>query len=160
MQKKLATITLSLTCALIGLGTNFALAIPTTNQQGDYPAPPPGQRGGRQVNWQVVDSDPKGLNCRMARQFQGISVDSIDAPPDLSARNKHNISQWPVVFAFKRGQRLRAETGNWDNQIMLTDRQGKPWLPVSTSKGNCFVRANSNFIRPVREDAVTLKPLE
>ena len=160
MQKKLATITLSLTCTLLGLGANLALAIPTPNQQGDYPAPPPRQRGSRQVNWQVVDSDPKGLNCRMARQFQGISVDGTDAPADLSARNKHNIAQWPVIFAFKRGQRLQAVTGNLANQIMLTDQQGKPWLPVYTSKGNCFVRANSNFIRPIREDAVTLKPLE
>lgn len=160
MQKKLAAITLSLTCALLGLDATLALAIPTPNQQGDYPIPSLRQRGGRHVNWQIVDSDPRGLNCRMARQFQGISVDGSDAPADLSARNKHNISQWPVVFAFKRGQRVQAVTGNWANQIMLTDQQGKPWLPVYTSKGNCFVRANSNFIKPIREDSVTLKPLE
>jgi hypothetical protein len=160
MPKQLATITLAMTCAFLSLGANLALAIPTPDQQGDYPAPPQRQRGGRQVNWQVVDSDPKGLNCRMAKQFQGTTVDSIDAPADLSVRNKHNISQWPVVFAFKRGQRIQAVTGNLANQIMLTDQQGKPWLPVSTSKGNCFVRANSNFIKPIREDSVTLKPLE
>ena len=159
-MKKLATITLSLTCALLGLGADLALAIPTPNRQGDYPAPPPKQAQGLHVNWQVVDSDPKGLNCRMARQFQGFAVDGSDAPRDLSARNKHNISQWPVVFAFKQGQRLQAVTGNWGNHIMLTDQQGKPWLAVNTSKGHCFVRANSNFVKPLREDPVTLKPLE
>ncbi|MBW4486509.1 MAG: hypothetical protein KME12_01835 [Trichocoleus desertorum ATA4-8-CV12] len=160
MQKKLATITLSLTCALLGLGANLALAIPAPNQQGDYPAPVQRQRGARHVNWQVVDSDPRGLNCRMARQFQGISVDGSDAPPELYTRNKYNISQWSVVFAFKRGQRLQAVTGNMDNHITLTDQQGKPWMAVYTSKGHCFVRANSNFVKPLREDPVTLKPLE
>jgi len=96
----------------------------------------------------------------MAERFRSISVDGVDAPAELFERNKHNVSQWPVVTAFRRGQRLQAVTGNNGNQIMIADSQGKPWLPVSTDKGNCFVRANSRFIKPIRENPTTLKPLE
>jgi hypothetical protein len=84
----------------------------------------------------------------------------MDAPAELFERNKHNVSQWLVVTAFRRGQRLQAVTGNNANQIMIADSQGKPWLPISTDKGNCFVRANSRFIKPIRENPTTLKPLE
>ncbi|MEG3957151.1 hypothetical protein QT982_17100 [Microcoleus sp. herbarium2] len=55
---------------------------------------------------------------------------------------------------------MQAVTGNNANQIMIADSQGKPWLSVSTDKGNCFVRANSRFIKPIRENPTTLKPLE
>ncbi|MEG3838779.1 hypothetical protein [Microcoleus sp. herbarium14] len=146
--------------AILGGWANLALALPVANQQGDYPVPPARARGNRQVNWLVVDSDAQGLNCRMAKKFQSISVDGIDAPDELFARNKHNVSQWPVVTVFRRGQRLEAVTGNNANQIMISDNQGKGWLPVSTDKGNCFVRANSRFIKPIRENPTTLKPLE
>ncbi len=108
----------------------------------------------------VVDSDSQGLNCRMAHRFRSISVDGLNAPYELFERNKHNVSQWPVVTTFLRGERLQAVTGNLANQIMISDSQGKPWLPISTDKGNCFVRANSRFIKPIRENSTTLKPLE
>ncbi|MEG4836855.1 hypothetical protein [Microcoleus sp. B9-D4] len=145
---------------ILGMGTNLALAVPVANKQGDYPVPPARQRGNRQVNWVVVDSDSQGLNCRMAQRFRSISVDGLDAPAELFERNKHNVSQWPVVTAFRRGKRLQAVTGNNANQIMISDSHGKPWLPISTDKGNCFVRANSRFIKPIRENPTTLKPLE
>lgn len=160
MKNSHATIALALTCALLGFSADFAFAIPTPNQQGDYPAPAQRQRGNRQVNWRVVDSDTKGLNCRMAKQFQGMQVDGNDMPAEFFVRNKYNIAQWSVVSTFQRGQRLQAVTGNMANQIMLTDQQGKSWLPVYSSKGNCFVRANRNFIQPIRENPVTLQPLE
>ncbi|MBD1884060.1 MULTISPECIES: hypothetical protein [Microcoleus] len=145
---------------ILGMEANLASAIPVANKQGDYPVPPARQRGNRQVNWLVVDSDSKGLNCRMAQRFRSISVDGLDAPAELFERNKHNVSQWPVVTTFRRGERLQAVTGNNANQIMIADSQGKPWLPISTDKGNCFVRANSSFIKPIRENPTTLKPLE
>ncbi|MEG4485842.1 hypothetical protein [Microcoleus sp. D2_18a_B4] len=145
---------------ILGMGSNLALAVPVANKQGDYPVPPARQRGNRQVNWVVVDSDSQGLNCRMAQRFRSISVDGLDAPAELFERNKHNVSQWAVVTAFRRGKRLQAVTGNNANQIMISDSQGKPWLPISTQKGNCFVRANSRFIKPIRENSTTLKPLE
>jgi len=158
MQRQVFMIGLVL-AGTIGISTS-AIAIPVPNQQGDYPIPALRQRGGRHVNWQVVDPDPQGLNCRMAKQFQGFSVDGANAPQELFQRNRHTISQWAVVTKFNRGQRLRAVTGNLANQIMLVDRQGKPWLPVNSPKGDCFVRANSRFIQPLREDPTTLKPLE
>ncbi|MGL5065455.1 MAG: hypothetical protein ACRC62_36240 [Microcoleus sp.] len=145
---------------ILGLGANLASAIPVANSQGDYPVPAARVRGNRQVNWVVVDPDPRGLNCRIAQRFRSISVDSIDAPAELFERNKHDVSQWPVVITFRRGQRLQAVTGNNANQIVITDTQGKPWLPILTDKGNCFVRANSRFIKPIRENPTTLKPLE
>ena len=144
---------------IFGAGANLALALPVANQQGDYPGPVR-QRGNRQVNWVVVDSDSQGLNCRMAQRFRSVSVDGVDAPDELFERNKHNVSQWPVVTTFRRGKRLQAVTGNNANQIMIADSQGKPWLPISTDKGNCFVRANSRFIKPIRENPTTLEPLE
>lgn len=145
---------------ILGIGANLASAIPVANQQGDYPVPPARQRGNRQVNWVVVDSDSQGLNCRMAQRFRSVSVDGLNAPDELFERNKHNVSQWTVVTTFRRGKRLQAVTGNNANQIMISDSQGKPWLPISTDKGNCFVRANSRFIKPIRENSTTLKPLE
>lgn len=145
---------------ILGMGANLALAVPVTNQQGDYAGMLVRARGNRQVNWVVVDSDSQGLNCRMAQRFRSISVDGLDAPDELFAKNKHNVSQWPVVTSFRRGQRLQAVTGNNANQIAIADIQGKPWLPVDTEKGNCFVRANSRFIKPIRENPTTLEPLE
>lgn len=145
---------------ILGSGANLALALPVANGQGDYTGLLARQRGNRQVNWVVVDSDSQGLNCRMAQKFRSISVDALDAPDELFAKNKHNVSQWPVVTTFRRGEGLQAVTGNNANQIMIADSQGKPWLPISTDKGNCFVRANSRFVKPVRENHTTLKPLE
>ena len=159
MTAKIKLVSLAV-AGMLGMGANLASAIPVANKQGDYPVPPAGQRGNRQVNWLVVDSDSKGLNCRMAQRFRSISVDGLDAPAELFERNEHNVSQWPVVTAFRRGQRLLAVTGNNANQIMIADSQGKPWLPISTDKGNCFVRANSSFIKPIRENRTNLKPLE
>ncbi|MCC3583796.1 MAG: hypothetical protein JGK24_06820 [Microcoleus sp. PH2017_29_MFU_D_A] len=145
---------------ILGAGAHLALALPVANQQGDYTGLLARQRGNRQVNWVVVDSDSQGLNCRMAQRFRSVSVDALDAPDELFEKNKHNVSQWPVVTTFRRGQRLQAVTGNNANQIMIADSQGKPWLPISTDKGNCFVRANSRFVKPIRENPTTLKPLE
>ena len=47
---------------IVGLGANFASAIPVANQQGDYPVSPVGTRGNKHVHWLVVDSDSQGLN--------------------------------------------------------------------------------------------------
>lgn len=76
---------------ILGLGANFASAMPVANQQGDYPIPAPRTRGNRQVNWVVVDADSQGLNCRMTQRFRSISTNGIDAPAELFERNKHNV---------------------------------------------------------------------
>lgn len=123
-------------------------ATPTLTPNGDYR-----DQNGRSpgyLTWEVVDADPKGLNCRMAEQFRPVSLDGADTPADVYRNYRHEVSQWEVLFAFRRGQRLNAVSGNMgNNQIMLIDRQGKPWLGVNTSRGDCFVRANSRFVRPI-----------
>jgi hypothetical protein len=154
---------MALSLAWVIGGAIAASATPKPNAQGDYPIPAERQRGGRQVNWQVVDPDPAGLKCRMTERFQKFSVDATNAPAELFQRKKHNISQWTAIASFRKGQRLQAVTGNLANQIVLVDQQGKPWLPVSLNKAkgtNCVVRANSRFIKPIRENSTTLKPLE
>ena len=145
---------------IVGMGANLALAVPVANQQGDYTGLLARQRGNRQVNWVVVDSDAQGLNCRMAQRFRSVIVDSLDAPDELFEKNKHNVSQWPILTTFQRGERLRAVNGNLNNQMTIADIQGKPWLPIVTKQGHCFVRANSRFVKPIREDPTTSEPLE
>ncbi|AFY82162.1 hypothetical protein [Oscillatoria acuminata] len=149
---------LSVVVASLVLISGPSLAVPATNADGDYLFP--GRRGNRQFNWQVRDPDPNGLNCRMPRQFRGIIMDSLDVPETLRTNNRHEISQWSVVRRFQRGERLEAVTGNNANQIVLLDKRGKPWIPVSIEGENCFVRANQRFIVPIPEDPVTLEPLE
>ncbi|MCT7962102.1 hypothetical protein NG791_15630 [Laspinema sp. D1] len=149
---------LSAIVASVVLVSGPSLAVPATNADGDYLFP--GRRGNRQFNWQVNDPDPNGLNCRMPRQFQGVIMDSLEIPELLRTNNRHEISQWSVVRVFEQGDRLEAVTGNLANQIVLLDKRGKPWIPVSIEEGNCFVRANSRFIVPIAEDPVTLEPLE
>ncbi|MEG4441828.1 hypothetical protein QUB47_06775 [Microcoleus sp. AT9_B5] len=92
----------------------------------------------------------------MAQRFRSVFVDDVNAPAELFERNKHNVSQWPAVTTFRRGERLEAMTGNNANQIVIADSLGKPWLPISTGKGNCFVRANSRFIKPIRENPIAI----
>ncbi len=149
---------LSVVVASVVLVSGPSWAVPATNEDGDYLFP--GRRGNRQVNWQVNDPDPNGLNCRMPEQFQGIVMDSLEVPETLRTNNRHEISEWSVVRRFQVGDRLQAVTGNNANQIVLLDKRGKPWIPVSIDEGNCFVRANSRWIVPIPEDPVTLEPLE
>ncbi|MEG4289277.1 hypothetical protein Q5692_33900 [Microcoleus sp. C2C3] len=154
MKAKIQLVSLAV-AGMSGMGANLASAIPAANQQGDYPVPAARQRGNRQVNWVVVDSDSQGLNCRMAQRFRSVSVDGIDASAELFERNKHNVSQWLLLTVF-RGERLQAVTGNNANKITIADPGGKPWLPIFTGKGNCFVRANSRFIKPIENPTIAV----
>lgn len=127
-------------------------AIPKTNTNGDYILPT-GRNGSRQISWIVTDKDPQGLNCRMLRQYQGISMDGIDAPAILYKDNYHTITNWSVMTTFKTGRKLEAVTTQFGNNFVLRDKQGKPWIPVESSrdrsKGSCFVRANLQFIKAI-----------
>jgi hypothetical protein len=164
MQRSIKVILLTLAVTIVG--TQLATAAPIPNGQGDYPMPKPGRSSTPgQSNWLVVDKDSKGLNCRMANRFQSVTLDGADAPSEIYLNNQYAIADWPIVFTFKKGQRLRAVTGNMGrNQIMLLDNRSKPWIPVSLQKGdrlvNCFVRANSQFIKPLKEDPISGKALE
>jgi hypothetical protein len=143
------------------LTAQAASATPRLNAAGDYVDAPPRQGGAGYQKWRVVDADPKGLNCRMASEFRPVTLDGADAPATLYQNNRHNISQWSVVFSFAKGQELRAVTGNMGaQQIMLRDRDGNSWLGVHTNaqRGDCFVRANRRFVEPIVPGAASLKP--
>ncbi|MBW4418111.1 MAG: hypothetical protein KME13_02645 [Myxacorys californica WJT36-NPBG1] len=143
------------------LTVQAASATPRLNAVGDYVDAPPRQAGAGYQKWRVVDADPKGLNCRMASEFRPVALDGANAPTALYENNRHNISQWSVVFSFAKGQELRAVTGNWGaQQIMLRDRDGNSWLGVHTNaqRGDCFVRANRRFVEPIVSGAASLKP--
>lgn len=131
---------------LISLGNPPASATPVPNHQGDYI----GSTTLGYKTWEVVDTDPHGLNCRMMQEVQPMILDAMDLPLALEQDYQQDIVNWNVVFSFKQGARLNAVIGNGRfNQIMRMDDRGRPWLGIRTGKGDCFVRANSRFVRPV-----------
>ena len=136
-----------------------SLAIPKTNTNGDYILPATNQRAIRHINWIVTDKDPQGLNCRMLRQYQGIFLNEIDVPEILLKDNYHTITNWSVMTTFKTGRKLEAVTTLLGTNIVLRDKQDKPWIPVKSSrdrsKGSCFVRANLQFIKAIPDDPET-----
>ena len=121
--------------------------IPVPNAQGDYTVQ---KRRLLHPLWLVVD--PEGVNCRMPQQFHGQSL-STRATENLLRDNEHDILQWSVMTVIKTGEVVHAFGGNLGALILVKDRQGKIWLPVAMKQGNllgnCFVRANQNFIKPV-----------
>jgi hypothetical protein len=112
------------------------------NPAGDYVSEPGVFRGPPYPQWQVVDTDPKGLNCRTNPAF---SFDMDVSHPD--------VSKWAVLKIFKLGTKLQGVGGNNGNlPIQIEDNRGKSWIVISTTnneKGNCLVRANSHFVRPL-----------
>ena len=99
--------------------------------------------------WQVVDSDPNGVNCRATSIFLDGSWQAIS----MTSRIPTNIQNFPVVQKFPKGTALVANTApagfsTWE------DNKKKLWLRVSlpsqkSINSMCFVRANSKFIVPI-----------
>lgn len=116
--------------------------LPIADRNGDY------SRSTSHTKWIVVDSDPNGLNCRWSK-------DMPDEWYSPSAQwQKLNIREWPVVRRFKKNsstQNLRANTTP-AGFATIRDDSGKPWLKVSIGPNDqiCLVRANQNFIKPVK----------
>jgi hypothetical protein len=112
------------------------------NSAGDYVSEPGVFRGTPYPEWQVVDTDLKGLNCRANPAF---SFDMDVRHPD--------VSKWTVLKNFKLGAKLQGVGGNNGNlPIQIDDDRGKSWIVISTTnneRGNCLVRANSRFVRPL-----------
>ncbi len=133
-------------CAALFFTSSLSYSSPASalalNPAGDYVSEPGVFRGTPYPQWQVVDTDPKGLNCRANPAF---SFDMDVSHPD--------VSKWAVLKTFKPGEKLQGVGGNNGNlPIQIDDNRGKPWIVISTTsneKGNCLVRANSQFVRPL-----------
>ncbi|MBW4680806.1 MAG: hypothetical protein KME19_11910 [Microcoleus vaginatus WJT46-NPBG5] len=118
--------------ALIVLPTHLAVAQErrlVEDENGDYYIE--GERGSLPYEWEVVDPDPNGLNCRLADRAKGQSQDYYN---------------FPIANTFKQEERIRGP------RISLYDR-GLPWIWIGTdaSRYHCWVRANSRLVRPVRQ---------
>lgn len=112
--------------------------VPAPNANGDFTtAVQPGNRGNvdRTRKWLVVDPDPTYLNCRATPNGE---VQSRVAPGAVLT----------AVFSETQG-----------DAIVLAG--GVPWLRVRGTDplivgepGICYVRANSQYIAPINEDAI------
>jgi len=127
---------------LVGLPTLFSssespiaaasASRPVQDSNGDYHFP---NRSRPRTNWEweVMDPDPNGLNCRYVNRAQG------------SPTGGNDVYNYPVSQTFQQGQRLISPHISYDDRDL-------PWLRIGASSSNhiCFVRANSYFVRPVR----------
>jgi hypothetical protein len=111
------------------LNMSAAIALPSPDRNGDYTDT---RRGNGHRDWGVVDPDPAGLNCRMAKRFYGFSLDDMNAPDELFKNRKHKIGDWQVVGKFKPGQKFQVSIGHMMAQQIILDAQGKPWMAVQT----------------------------
>ena len=99
--------------------------------------------------WQVVDSDPNGVNCRATSVFLDGSWQALS----MTSRIPTDIQNFPVAQKFPKDTVLVANSApagfsTWE------DNKKKLWLRVSlpsqrSINSMCFVRANSKFIVPI-----------
>jgi hypothetical protein len=120
--------------------TTPQVELPQPNEKGDY------QRTSHRY-WEAADPDPNGLNCRMS----GYSIEEIQNP---GSKVDLDIGNWPVVGSLKQGQDFEIYLGP-SGLGVLYDQKNKPWFFVQKSydqgaPSNCFVRANSSFVKPVQ----------
>ena len=148
MLKELKTITLA---TLLVLGTaklGSTAPLPSPNNQGDYM--------GRAYHtyWEVVDPDPNGLNCRMTSS-------SFEELMRLDNRTPFEFFNWSLVGVLKQGQRFEIFPSNAAGTF--NDTRGLPWLFVGKSYAagaaqGCFVRANSQFVKPIQMSPTRVQP--
>src|SRR5919199_3328014 len=116
-------------------------ALPTADRNGDYRGPISHQY------WEVVERDPKGLNCRMGNQ----RIEQIEQM--YYERKQPDIASMPVLGTLGKPAPFSAQQQDADQTVIWVDNKGKPWLFVANvykaALGQCFVRANSQFVRPV-----------
>jgi hypothetical protein len=127
---------------LLGITPTWAAqSLPEANAQGNYVSL------SSHLYWQVVDPDPKGLNCRMGNA----SIEEIWNPDNPGFPT---ISSWPVAATFKPEEIFRAQV-SYSGFVFTRDEQFLPWIFVKKkldgTPANCFVRANSSLIKPVEE---------
>ncbi|MGE5656242.1 MAG: hypothetical protein ACM37W_06460 [Actinomycetota bacterium] len=113
--------------------------LPKPNEKGDYSRT-------SHKSWQVVDPNPAGVSCRMGKY-------SIEQIQDPGSNITLDIANWPVIGTLKQGQTFEIDPGPAGFGT-LTDTQRQPWFLVNKNSTpgapmNCFVRANSQFVKPV-----------
>ncbi|MGF1492595.1 MAG: hypothetical protein ACFBSC_09110 [Microcoleaceae cyanobacterium] len=101
------------------------------DRNGDYPI--------REVfhpTWQVVDTDPRGLNCR-------------DGIPSVT-QQRNVVAQFPENTLLNTVRGAEVE--------LIEDYRGLPWLRVqlygSDDPSFCWVRANEQFIVPIKAEVI------
>lgn len=107
-------------------------AYPQADENGDYYIVN-GSDSYMPYEWEVVDTDPNGLNCRYANRRR------------KNGTNGRDIYNFPVGRTFLAGTRISSASIN-------SDDRGLPWLWIGSSFTSeiCYVRANSRFVRPIR----------
>ncbi len=140
---------------LVAPGMPQAQAVPVLNAAGDYFENTGTERQRAQAGpekWQITDST--GLNCRIAEKFYGMDLAaSNQTMGELFRDNVHEVGQWPVVTVLAFKQQVPAIRGRLMGlrQRQVIDRQGKPWIAVRSPKGDCFLRANRQYVMPADE---------
>jgi hypothetical protein len=148
MLRKIKIITLSIFMALGTATLGSTAPLPSPNNQGDYT--------GRAYHtyWEVVDPDPNGINCRMTNS-------SFEELLRANNRTPFNFFNWSLVGVLKQGQRFESFPSNAAGTFR--DTRGLPWLFVGKSYAagaaqGCFVRANSQFVKPIQMSPTRVQP--
>ncbi len=133
---------LSFTLMLFSSGVSSDTSVPIATAQGDYQG-----RAADWMLWQVVDSDPGGLNCRASRPF--VTGEWVRAA--YEGQLSDAIGSFPVVRRFVRGTVLFINPVP-SGLSLWYDERNRPWLRIKLSNENdslCFVRANNRYVVPV-----------
>ncbi|MCG5060460.1 MAG: hypothetical protein KA714_21405 [Limnoraphis sp. WC205] len=142
MWLNLLTLLLSVCLTLmLGIKPVFAQEAPNFYQgswpdsKGNYPI-----RQQYHGSWQVVDRDPKGLNCRRY------------IPPGEGSKEIRAIFPTGTLINAVRRERGVSELGEESSQ-------NQPWLRVQLfeqeGRQECWVRANKNYIIPIRPEKIS-----
>ncbi|TVP66034.1 MAG: SH3 domain-containing protein [Nodularia sp. (in: Bacteria)] len=124
--------------SLIGIISIPSLAqqrqTPTPNRQGDYNS--------------AITKFPDGNQAVLLSWFTNIRSGK------LNCRSAPGVNQ-RVIKQFQPNELLQTDAGASNSQeAIVRDSQGNPWLRVKIvnnqgqTQGNCFVRANRQFIEP------------
>ena len=121
------------------LGQNPAQNLPEPLKNGDFSR-------SSQVTWKAVDADPNGLNCRSL----GLTYEELIDPRNSVT---FDIKNWPIIGTLKQGQDFKINLGPAGFGVVY-DTDKNPWIYVENTAGdggpsNCFVRANSRFVKPI-----------
>lgn len=116
-------------------------SLPQPNSTGNYSGT------SNHLYWQVVDSDPNGLNCRMGE----LSIQKVWSP-DVAGYPQ--IGTWPVVTTLDKDEVFQAQQ-TYAGFVFTLDQNLNPWIFIRNkgdgTPANCFVRSNTAFVQPIAE---------